>query len=322
MLQSALQLYTNQEPDELVRFKRHLRTLLVALAERLANAARALDSDDAAVARPSAFARALADDHLVLHYQPKMHARSGEIEGVEALIRWAHPERGLLAPDEFVPGCEINGDIRALTEWAMARAVRDQQSLARRGYDLPLYVNISAKLIGDPAFTERLLEIAAPRIARIGVEITETAMIEDPERGLENLRRMADAGLRIAIDDYGVGLSSLNYLKQLPAHELKIDRAFVSGLSRSHRDPLLVRSTIDLAHALGLQVTAEGVETPAALALLKVMGCDIVQGYLIARPMPLDDLIIWLANRAPIEPGLPAFPALPGSAPTGTGQTW
>lgn len=302
-----------------MRLKRHLRNTLMTFADRLTATARALDADDAVTAPPSAFARALADDHLRLYYQPKMHARSGEIEGAEALIRWAHPEQGLLSPDEFVPECEANGDIRALTEWAMARAVRDQESLARRGHDLPLYVNISAKLVADATFTECLLGIAAPRIARLGIEITETAMIEDPQRGLENLHRMADAGLRIAIDDYGVGLSSLNYLKQLPAHELKIDRAFVSGLSRSHRDPLLVRSTIDLAHALGLQVTAEGVETLAALALLKVMGCDIVQGYLIARPMPLDDLVTFLATRAPMES---AFPLLSSPAPTGTDPTW
>lgn len=303
--------------------RRQVRTFFLALADRLAAAARALDPEDAVVTGSSEFSLALGNDHLRLYYQPKMRARSGEIEGAEALIRWAHPERGLLSPDEFVPECEANGDIRALTEWVLARAVRDQEALARIGHDLPIYVNISAKLIGDAGFTDRLLEIAAPRIKRIGVEITETAMIEDPERGLENLRRMADAGLRIAIDDYGVGLSSLNYLKQLPAHELKIDRAFVSGLSRSHRDPLLVRSTIDLAHALGLQVTAEGVETPAALALLKVMGCDIVQGFLIARPMPLDDLIIFLAAHAPVATGSPILATLPPSAaPTGTDPTW
>ena len=132
---------------------------------------------------------------------------------------------------------------------------------------------------------------------RIGLEITETAVIQDPEAALANLRALADAGIRIAIDDYGSGLSSLSYLKQLPASELKIDQMFISGLIDSHRDPLLVRSSIDLAHALDMEVTAEGVDSPAALALLKVMGCDVIQGFLIAQPMRLGELRAFLDAR-------------------------
>ena len=243
---------------------------------------------------PMKLAAALEAGDLRLHYQPKLRTRANTIDGVEALIRWQHPIRGLIPPDLFIPVAERVGQIRQLTEWTLAQAIDDQRALAAAGHDLPVYVNISARLLGDAAFVEAALAIAGRRTGVIGFEITETAVIDDPEHALAHLHRFVAAGLKIAIDDYGAGMSSLIYLKQLPAHELKIDRAFVSELTRSHRDPLLVRSTIDLAHALGLEVTAEGVETPAALALLRVMGCDLAQGYLVARPMPLDALIAFM----------------------------
>lgn len=233
---------------------------------------------------------------LCVHYQPKMQARTGVIDGVEALVRWNHPARGRILPDEFVPIAEKTGQIRALTEWVLRRTIIDQAWLADRGRDLGIFVNISAPLLGDPDFADTLLGLVDSRRGTIGLEITETAIIDDPRSTLANLHRFVDAGLRIAIDDYGAGWSSLSYLKRLPAHELKIDRTFVSDISRSHRDPLLVRSTIDLAHALGMKVTAEGVETAAALALLKVMGCDLVQGFLISHPLPLDELMLFLAD--------------------------
>ena len=138
-------------------------------------------------------------------------------------------------------------------------------------------------------------------MGRIGFEITETAVIGDPDAALANLRDFTQAGIRIAIDDYGSGLSSLAYLKQLPAHELKIDRLFVSGLTDSHRDPLLVRSSIDLAHALEMEVTAEGVDDAMSLSLLRVMGCDLLQGYFISPPLPLDGLTSFLDDASQAE---------------------
>jgi len=169
-------------------------------------------------------------------------------------------------------------------------------------------------LLPDADFVERAVAIVAAAPGRIGFEITETAVITDPDRALANLKRFTEADIKIAIDDYGSGLSSLAYLKQLPAHELKIDRMFVSGLIDSHRDPLLVRSSIDLAHALDMEVTAEGVDDPMVLSLLRVMGCDLIQGYFISPPMAIGALEIFLADDERLEQlGTTSF-SLPGAA--------
>jgi diguanylate cyclase (GGDEF)-like protein len=243
----------------------------------------------------------LGTGQFSLHYQPKLRVATGTVDSVEALIRWQHPERGAVSPGEFVRIAEETGDIRAMTDWVLDRAVREQASMAAAGHDLFVYVNISARLVGDSEFTEHLLAAVERSGGRIGLEITETAVIDDPRNGLANLNRLAEAGVKLAIDDYGAGMSSLVYLKQLPAHELKIDRLFLEGLSSSHRDPLIVRSTIDLAHGLGLEVTAEGVETVSSLALLQVMGCDMIQGYIVARPMPFLELMRYCASSSASE---------------------
>ena len=261
-------------------------------------AAVAHDADAGASTLAADLPAAIPNGELTVAYQPKLHARTGAIAGAEALVRWNHPTRGQVQPDEFIEIAERTGQIRALTEWMLTRTIADQARLAAQGREIEFFVNISAPLLGDPDFAETLLRIAANRTGVIGLEITETAIIDDPQSTLAHLHRFVDAGLKIAIDDYGAGWSSLNYLKQLPAHELKIDRSFISDISRSHRDPLLVRSTIDLAHALGMEVTAEGVDTPAALALLKVMGCDVIQGFLISKPLGLDDLVAFLNDDA------------------------
>jgi EAL domain-containing protein (putative c-di-GMP-specific phosphodiesterase class I)/GGDEF domain-containing protein len=246
--------------------------------------------------------RALAEDELFLAYQPKYRPRTGGIDSVEALIRWNHPEHGLVPPDSFIRLAEETGAIAELTRWVVQRAIADRTRLAAAGHPLPVYVNLSGRLVADAGFTEWLLGQFQPlERGAIGMEITETAIIEDPDHALANLQRLADAGVPIAIDDYGAGLSSLAYLKQLPATELKIDRLFVSGLTSGHRDPLLVRSTIDLAHALEMEVTAEGVEEAATLALLRTMGCDLIQGFFIARPMPLDQLKAFLAEGVEVK---------------------
>lgn len=242
--------------------------------------------------------RAIANGEMFLQYQPKIHVRRQEIASAEALIRWQHPVRGLILPGDFISVAEQAGEIGALTLWTLRQVIADQQLLAGDGHDLPLFLNISGQLLADAAFVGEVCEILKSSDARIGFEITETAVIRDPESAIRHLQVFADIGVTLAIDDYGAGLSSLAYLKQLPAKELKIDKMFVMQLTSSNRDPLIVRSTIDLAHALDMEVTAEGVETPSALALLSVMGCDMVQGFLISRPIGIDAFRHFLAEDA------------------------
>ena len=233
---------------------------------------------------------ALPRNEMFVQYQPKLHLRHQRIDGAEALLRWQHPTRGLIPPSDFIPAAEETHQIAALTLWTLERVIEDQQALAAQGHELVMFVNISGLLLSDTPFVARACQMIRASNAKIGFEITETAVIRDPETAIAHLQIFADMGITIAIDDYGAGLSSLAYLKQLPARELKIDKMFVMQLTSSNRDPLIVRSTIDLAHAMEMEVTAEGVETQAALALLGVMGCDMVQGFLISRPMSFDAL--------------------------------
>ncbi|WP_229726923.1 EAL domain-containing protein [Sphingomonas alpina] len=231
---------------------------------------------------------AIANGEMFLQYQPKVHVRRQEISSAEALVRWQHPTRGLVLPGDFIPLAEEIGEIGPLTLWTLDKVIEDQRTLAADGHDLTIFINISGQLLADTSFVAEACAKVCDNAARIGFEITETSVIRDPQSAIANLQTFADVGITIAIDDYGAGLSSLAYLKQLPARELKIDKMFVLQLTSSNRDPLIVRSTIDLAHALEMEVTAEGVETQAAMALLTVMGCDMVQGYLISRPISID----------------------------------
>lgn len=283
-----------------------------ALAEALcsghAHVAAGTDDRDRvrhSAALMAALRTAIADDALMLHYQPKLDARGGRIVSHEALVRWHHPEFGQVSPGLFVPLAEQSGDVRALTLWVLDRACRDAAAMSEQGFDQTVFVNISAQLVSDERFADHLVATIAASGARIGVEVTETSVLGSPERALANLERLAAADIPIAIDDYGVGLSSLTYLRQMPASELKIDMSFIRNLAESHRDPLIVRSTIDLAHGLGLKVTAEGVDKPETLALLKVMGCDYIQGYQIAPAMPLDRCLAFLRGQGTAEHALP-----------------
>ncbi len=237
---------------------------------------------------------AIEDGQIFLQYQPKIRIRQQNVASAEALVRWRHPTRGLILPGDFIEAAERSNVIGALTLWTIRRVIADQRALAAVGHDFPIFINISGVLLSDQGFIRDACHLIRNGGARIGFEITETAVIRDPESAIANLRTLADIGISLAIDDYGAGLSSLAYLKRLPAGELKIDKLFVTQLTSSNRDPLIVRSTIDLAHALGMQVTAEGVETPAALALLGVMGCDMVQGYLISRPIEFGAFRVFL----------------------------
>jgi len=243
--------------------------------------------------------RALEADELVLHYQPKATLSDGRIRAVEALVRWQHPERGLLGPDAFLPVAEQTGLIEPLTRWVLRTALAQ---IGRWGTDLDhltMAVNISARNLGHSDFADavlRALGTAGVFPDRLVLEITETALLADPEVAAAMLTRLSAAGVRVSIDDFGQGQTSLGYLSTLPLHELKIDKSFVTDLTRNPSHAAIVRSIVDLGHNLGLQVVAEGVETEDVVAALASVDCDIAQGYLLSRPMPADQLPGWLAH--------------------------
>lgn len=240
---------------------------------------------------------ALAHDEMYVVYQPKLCLRRGIYDGVETLLRWQHPSLEEVDRGSIISLAEQTGQIHELTIWILKQAIADQQRLLQQTIELTFYVNISGKSLCSDSFIDRVSALVATAAGTIGFEITETAFIDNPIAALANLKRLADSDIRLSIDDYGSGHSSLAYLKELPADELKIDKLFISGMTRSNRDPLIVRSTIDLAHALGMRVVAEGVESRAALALLRVMGCDVAQGFFISPPLRIENLETFLGNR-------------------------
>ncbi len=255
--------------------------------------------------------RAHDRDELYLVYQPKLDLRTLKVESAEALVRWRHPTLGLVPPDAFIGLAEESGEIRQLTAFVLRQALADRSTLADAGAPLLMNINISGDLLADETFAAWVLSVLGENGLGLGFEITETAVIANPAKALAHIQSFVDTGVKIAIDDYGSGLSSLSYLKQIPAHELKIDKAFVSGLTKSHLDPLLVRSTIDLAHALGMQVTAEGVDNERSLALLRVMGCDMAQGFHVSKPLEREGLLDFLLSfSAQKFVSKPQFPAL------------
>ncbi|MCA1977604.1 MAG: EAL domain-containing protein [Thiobacillus sp.] len=242
-------------------------------------------------------AHAVECGELVLHYQPKIDLASRRVTGFEALVRWQHPRRGLLLPGEFVDLAEMNEMIHPFTRAILDRAVADKGRLAAHGYAQPIAINLSARNLLDERFAVHLkhtLDAGLAAAGAIGFELTETALMQDPETSAAVLREIARLGSSVAVDDYGTGYSSLAYLRRLPLSALKIDRTFVLGMVDNVQDAIIVRSTIALAHNLGLAVIAEGVENAATADALRSMGCDQAQGYHISRPLPLDDLIAWL----------------------------
>ena len=248
---------------------------------------------------------ALQQRQMEVYYQPKFSYREGRITAVEALVRWQHPERGFVSPQRFVHIAEETGCIRDLTLQVLETCLADQSRLKALGIELGISINYSGRLLSDEQFNARTLAMCNHAVGGICLEITETAVIEDPTIGLAAINTFVANGIEISIDDFGTGLSSLAYLKQIPAHELKIDRSFIMEIESGQRDALLVRSSIDLAHGLGMVVTAEGVETAASFALLQAMGCDIAQGYGIARPMPFDKLVPFLEDFAKKDTAMP-----------------
>jgi diguanylate cyclase (GGDEF)-like protein len=244
---------------------------------------------------------AIQSDQLSLYYQPQIDHYSQRVVGLEALVRWNHPLRGLLAPDQFIPLAEDAGLIAPLTHWVLKTALTQLVALQKKGYDLTMAVNLSARNLHDMELPTSILALLAEcRVApqSLILEITESAVMANPSDGLIILTELDRMGVTLAIDDFGTGYSSLAYLKRLPVDELKIDKSFVTDMEGNDNDAVIVRSTIDLAHNLGLKVTAEGVETQGAWDILEILGCDCSQGYFMGRPMPVEKLEAWLQESA------------------------
>ena len=244
---------------------------------------------------------ALDHDRLVLHYQPKLALASRRVDGVEALVRWHHPRRGMVPPQDFIGMAEDTGNIQRLTRWALAAGIAQASRWHARGLALKVAVNLSARDLAEaelPLRIGRLLSIHGLPPDQLTVEITERAVIGEPETAMRVLKGLADLGVGIAVDDFGVGQSAFAYLRHLPVSELKIDQTFVRHLARDANDQTIVRSIVELGHRLGFQVTAEGVEDQGALEQLAVIGCDHAQGFFIARPLPAAELAGFTFERA------------------------
>jgi diguanylate cyclase len=248
---------------------------------------------------------AIDNDELVLHYQPKLNLPHGEIGAVEALVRWQHPTQGLLYPDRFVPLAEQTDLIDKLTQWVLNQALSDMNPQNADFSHIDVAVNVSARNICHSGFAAQVIDalrehgVAANRLT---IEITETALLTDQVRATRVLTELASLGIRISIDDFGIGQTSLSFLSSLPVHELKIDKGFVTDMTANVGHAAIVRSVIDLGHNLLLHVVAEGVETEDVLAELRRAGCDMAQGFFFARPMPLERLRPWLSASTPTRP--------------------
>jgi EAL domain-containing protein (putative c-di-GMP-specific phosphodiesterase class I) len=226
-------------------------------------------------------------------YQPKLEISTRRIIGAEALARWTHPEKGPIAASEFVAAAEQHNRIGKLTDFVLETAVAAATLINKRGTNFEIAVNLSARLLADKGFTLRVSALLARHgldPSHLTLELTETAALTGSGEGLDMIGRLRDLGINISIDDYGTGLSTLDYLKKIPANEIKIDQSFVKGIADNRSDRLMVQSTIGLAHSLGRKVVAEGVEHRDILDILIEMGCDIAQGFAIGRPMSLDSL--------------------------------
>ncbi len=245
---------------------------------------------------------AVEDNELRLYLQPKIDLQQGKVVGAEALVRWQHPTRGLVPPMQFIPFAEQTGFIRLLSAWVLSNAARFARQAADAGLTLRLSVNLSTRDLMDqdlPAKIEAMLAPLQVPSSSLCLEITESAIMDDPERALSTLEHLHAMGFKLSIDDFGTGYSSLAYLKRLPVDELKIDKSFVMAMERDLDDARIVRSTIELAHNLGLSVVAEGLETVKAWAMLAQLGCDEGQGYFICKPMPQEQFIDWVKGWQP-----------------------
>ena len=245
--------------------------------------------------------KAIESNNLSLFLQPQVDLADGSVIGAEALIRWEHEQHGFVRPDEFIPLAEQSGLIRPLTAWVIDRVLQYDKKFQSLGYDIQLSINISAKNIVEVNIVkntlDKLIEYGtSPK--RLVFEMTETAMMDNPEKALNVLNDLSDLGIKLSIDDFGTGYSSLSYLNQLPVDELKIDRSFVTDMIKSPQNQKIVEMTVNLAHTLGLKVVAEGIEDQETMLQLQALGCDVAQGYHIGRPMPEEAFLNWLEKQS------------------------
>jgi len=246
---------------------------------------------------------AIRNDELTLYFQPKLSLAEGKINGVEALLRWQHPELGPIHPEELVHLAESTGLIKSLTRWVLSQALHCHQKLLQQGLDINIAINISATNLQESDFFEFVMwQLQSRQLSAecITLELTETAIMSNPKKALEALNRLSERGISLSIDDYGTGYSSLSYIKKVPATEIKIDRSLIQDINTEEETRIIVKTTIDMCHSLGYKVVVEGVEDMITLDTLRTMGCDRIQGYHIARPMPFDALYAWL-NKATHE---------------------
>lgn len=251
---------------------------------------------------------AMENQQLLLHYQPKIDLTTNRAVGVEALLRWKHPQHGLIPPGEFIPIAEQSDLIHNLTYWVMDEALLQCHVWRQMGYTLNVALNLSPRNLHNPGFPIKvggLLAKWAVPASGITLEITENAIMIDPERALKILLRLNHMGVNLSIDDFGTGYSSLLYLKRLPVSQIKVDRSFVMDMTHDNDDAIIVQSTIDLGHNMNCQVVAEGVENKETLERLRRMGCDQIQGYYLSRPLPADEITAWFAHS---NWGLSALP--------------
>ena len=245
--------------------------------------------------------RAIAEDELIVHFQPQVDAASGEVVAAEALVRWQHPERGLIPPNDFIPLAETTGVIGDLTRYVLGRALDQHVRWREDGFDVAVAVNFAGPNIFDGSMRETIAAMLAERgvdPARLIVEVSERTVVHDPERLAELLAGLRSLGVSASLDDFGTGRSSLAYVRNLPVDEIKVDRSFVAGMVADDADAAIVSATLALARALGLRVVAEGVEDEQTLVALAADGCDVAQGYLISRPVTGDAMLTWLRERA------------------------
>lgn len=242
---------------------------------------------------------AIDADGLELFYQPQVSIKTGEICGVEALLRWNHPVHGFVSPDEFIPMAERNRLIKQVTQWVLRRAFRDCANWRKQGLPLKISVNLSARDLHDPELPDLISGVAIAAGIKpdwVILEITEGSVMSEPENALIIIQRLHQMGYHFSIDDFGTGYSSLGYLKKLPLTELKIDKSFVMDILTSENDAAIVKATVNLGHNLGLKVTAEGVESKEIMTRLMDYGCDVAQGYFLSKPVAVQDLNQWMSN--------------------------
>ena len=260
------------------------------------------------------FRRALDHHELVLLYQPKLNISTGDLVGAEALVRWQHPERGLVHPDEFIPIIEHTGLIGPLTRYVLDLALAQARAWSDAGRSLTVSVNLSARNLLDeglPGQVGALLKAHGVAPELLNLEVTESAIMTEPARARQSLEQLAELGIGISIDDFGAGYTSLGQLRYLPVSELKIDKSFVMTMTEDPSNALIVRSVVDLGHNLGFTLVAEGVDTEQILIALAAVGCDVAQGYYLSRPMTADEFDTWCAGRRITPLRLPACVPLP-----------